>query len=154
MGLELATGLFGLAGVIVGAAATTGSQLYLEKSRLEREARRARQMVVGELLQVELIVRDASESHQWPPIDDVDAFLPTTAWREYRGQLVDVVDRDLWDQLVLGYALLEIQRRAFAIGARSPIPISPEHVAKLSENADRLRRLRRLLDPKGRDWPL
>lgn len=66
METAVATGVFALTGVLVGALATTGSQLYLDKKREKREAGRAKQVVGGELLQAQMSLRAASMGKTWP----------------------------------------------------------------------------------------
>jgi hypothetical protein len=73
--MDVATGLFALVGVIVGALASTGSQLYIASKGSKREADRAKQLVAGELLQAQLIIRAAAEGENWALFRDVDAFL-------------------------------------------------------------------------------
>lgn len=154
MGPELATGLFTLGGVIVGAVASTGSQVYLEKKREEREADRAKQLVAGELLHQQMFFRSASEGMGWPPIDDVGAFLPNSAWQEHRSRLVDVVDEDLWDQLVMAYALLEADRMRFATAAKlaPDRTLTDSEAGSLRQTANHLGRLRRRLGDGGSGW--
>jgi hypothetical protein len=71
--LVVAAGLFSLGGVLIGALLTPLSQLHLERKRERRAADRARQLVVQELLQAELILRGASEGTNWPPMEDANA---------------------------------------------------------------------------------
>jgi hypothetical protein len=73
MGPELATGLFTLGGVIVGAGASTWGQVYLESKREKREADRAKRMVAGELLHLQLVLRAAAVGPEWPLVRDVNA---------------------------------------------------------------------------------
>lgn len=75
-------------------------------------------MVAGELLHLQMIFRGASAGTDWPAIEDVNAFLPNSAWQEYRSRLADTVDEDLWDQLVMAYALLEADRARFVTAAK------------------------------------
>jgi hypothetical protein len=155
VGPELATGLFTLGGVIVGAVASTGSQVYLDRKREEREADRAKQLVVGELLHLQLVLSSASQGMGWPPIDDVGAFLPNSAWQEHRSRLADVVDEDLWDKLVMAYALLEIDRMRFATAAKlaPDRTLTDSEAASLRQTAYHLGRLRRRLGDGGGGWP-
>ena len=106
--LVIATGLFSLGGVVVGGLLSTFTQLYLERKREQRAADRAKLLVAGELLHAELVLRSASKSKKWPPVEDIDGFLPTSAWRENRASLVGKVEEDLWEQLVMTYALHEM----------------------------------------------
>ena len=151
MGPELATGLSALVGVIVGAVASTGGQVYLEKKREAREADRAKQLVAGELLQAQMTFFAASKATHWPPI----VHLPTSTWQEYRSRLPYTVDEDLFDQLVMTYALLELDRARFATGAElgPDTPLAASDAATLRQTGYHLGRLRRRLVDGGGMWP-
>jgi len=154
MGPELATGLFALGGVIVGAGASTWGQVYLESKREKREADRAKRLVAGELLHLQLILRAAASGPNWPLISDVNAHLPNTAWQEFRSRLVDTVDDDLFNELVLTYAELESDRArfvaAFNLGDK---PLSALEATSLIKMSNTLGRLRRRLGDTGGGWP-
>lgn len=147
----MATGLFTLGGVVVGAVASTGSQVYQEKKREAREADRAKQLVAGELLHLQMVFRGASAGMSWPPIDDVKAFLPNSAWQEHRSRLAATVDEDLWDQLVMAYALLEADRMRFVTAANlaPDRTLTASEAAGLRQTANHLGRLRRRLGDGG-----
>jgi hypothetical protein len=114
----VATGLFSLGGVVLGAFLMPFTNLYLERKRERRAAARAKLLIAGELLHAELILRTASRSTHWPPVEDVNAFLPTSAWQENRSSLPGNIDEDLWNRLVLAYALLETDRARFVTANR------------------------------------
>lgn len=118
--LVVAAGLFSLGGVALGALLTPLTQLYLEKKREQRAADRAKLLVAGELLHAQLVLRAASELEHWPSVEDVDAFLPTSAWQENRSSLASKVHEDLWEKLVLAYGLLQTDRARFVSFSRSP----------------------------------
>ena len=153
MGPELATGLFALGGVIVGAGASTWGQVYLESKREKRESDRAKRLVAGELLHLQLILRAAAAGPNWPLISDVNAHLPNTAWQEFRSRLVDTVDDDLFNELVLTYAELEADRArfvaAFNLGDK---PLSALEATSLIKMSNTLGRLRRRLGDTGGGW--
>ena len=144
VGAELATGLFGLGGVILGAATSMGTQIYLERRREAREIARAKQVVAGELLQAQLVLRAFSKGTNWPPWEDVDVLLPTSAWRDNRSRLATTVDEELWSELVTAYVILETDRARFAMAAKlSPAtPLPAAQVVELTEAADILGSLR------------
>ena len=64
------------------------------------QADRAKRLVAGELLHLQLILRAAAAGPNWPLISDVNAHLPNTAWQEFRSRLVDTMDEDLFNELV------------------------------------------------------
>jgi hypothetical protein len=101
--LVIAAGLFSLGGVVIGALLTTFTQLYLERKREQRAADRAKLLVAGELLHAQRILRVVSADKIWPPFEDLNAFLPTSAWQENRSSVAGKVDEDLWNQLVMAY---------------------------------------------------
>jgi hypothetical protein len=149
--LVFAAGLFSLGGVFLGALLTPLTQLYLERKREQRAADRAKLLVAGELLHAQLTLRTACGSKDWPHVEDVNGFLPTSAWQENRSSLAGQVDEDLWNQLVMAYAILETDRARFILGSRSPTPIPfPEKVAEgLKQSSNDLGRLRRKLGGGG-----
>jgi hypothetical protein len=154
MGPELATGLLTLVGVIVGAGASTWGQVYLESKREKREADRAKRLVAGELLHLQLVLRAASQGPGWPLIRDVNAHLPNAAWQEFRSRLVDTVDEDLFNQLVMVYAALEADRARFVTAFNLlDKPLAASEATSLMETSFKLGRLRRRLGDGGGGWP-
>ncbi len=153
VGADLATGLFALGGVLLGAGASTGSQVYLENKRERRAEDRAKRLVAGELLHVQMIFRSVAAGTHWPPIEDVDSYLPNSAWQQNRLRLAGVVDEDLWDQLVRAYALLQADRARFVTAARlERKPLAPSEAASLRQTGNHLGRLRRRLGAGGGRW--
>jgi hypothetical protein len=140
--------------VIVGAVASTGGQAYLEKKREEREDDRAKRLVAGELLHLQMVFRVASAGMSWLPIEDINAFLPNSAWQEHRARLSVTVDEDLWDQLVMAYGLLEIDRMRFVMGSALPPDrkLTESEAASLRQTGYHLGRLRRRLGDGGGGW--
>ncbi|MFF7250527.1 hypothetical protein ACFZBU_42435 [Embleya sp. NPDC008237] len=155
MGSELATWGFTLGAVFMGAVASTGGESYLEMRREKREADRAKQLVAGELLQAQMIFFATAKGTHWPPIEAADAFLPTSAWQEYRSRLADTVDKDLWEQLVMTYSLLELDRARFVMaGKLAPEKLlAPSDAVGLMQEGCKLGRLRRRLGGGGGGWP-
>jgi hypothetical protein len=154
MGTELATGLFTLGGVIVGAGASTWGQVYLESKREKREADRAKRLVAGELLHLQLVLRAAAVGPEWPLVRDVNAHVPNAAWQEFRSRLVDTVDDDLFNQLVMTYAELEVTRAQFVTAfALVDKPLAASDATSLMHLSYKLGRLRRRLADTGVGWP-
>jgi hypothetical protein len=118
--LVIAAGLFSLGGVVLGALLTPLTQLYLERKQEERSANRAKLLVGGELLHAQIVLRATSELEHWPSVEDVNAFLPTSAWQENRSNLAGKIHEDLWEKLVLAYGLLQTDRARFVSFSRSP----------------------------------
>ena len=104
--LVSAAGLFPLGGVIIEGLLNTFTQLYLQMKREQRASDQAKRLVAGELLPAPLILGTVSKSKHWPVVENADAFLPTSAWRENRASLARKVDEDLWEHPVMVYALL------------------------------------------------
>ncbi len=142
-----ASGVFGLLGVVVGVVGTTGTQVFLDWRRERREGDRAKQLVAGELLQAQTIIRGASVYRAIPAIPDVDGVLPTSAWRETRARLAGHIDINLWNQLVLAYTGLEIERMRYSAASKLPTaqPLTPEQIEAYKKTARDLGQLRRKL---------
>lgn len=149
--LVIATGLFSLGGVLLGALMTPIVQFWLERNREQRAADRAKLLIAGELLQAQMFLGSAYKGKHWPTMEDVNASLPTSAWQENKSILIDHVDEDLWNQLVLSYALLEIDRQRFALANKSPVPqlLHKKQADELKESHIKLGRLRRQLGGGG-----
>lgn len=145
------TGLLPLMGIVLGALLTTGTQLYLERKRERRAAERAKRLVAGELLQDQLILRTIVKTGNWPCVIDMDAFLPTSSWRDNRSNLAAEVQEDLWSELVTQYAVLEFDRARFALARELPAgTLLPAEVAEaLKQSSNELGRLRRKLGVGG-----
>lgn len=153
MGTVVATWGLTLLAVIVGALASTGTQLYLDRRREQREADRAKQLVAGELLQAQIVLRSVSKGKHWPPMRNPDAYLPTSAWRENRYRLAGKIDETLWDQLVFAYTMLDADRERFVQADQLPpnTPLPAEEAAGISKTARDLGELRQRLF-KGGGW--
>jgi hypothetical protein len=118
--LVIAGGLFSLGGVLLGGLLTPLTQLALERIRERRAAHRAKLLIAAELLHAQLALRTIADYGKWPPIEDLDGFLPTSAWRENRASIVGTVSEDLLRRLVVTYSLLEHDRARFAAANRIP----------------------------------
>jgi hypothetical protein len=94
-----------------------------------------------------MILRAVSKGRHWPLIEDLNAFLPTSAWRENRSSLAGKVSEDLWLQIVSAYTLLEIDRSRFAAANKMPAttPLDAEVATGMKNSSDDLGRLRRQL---------
>jgi hypothetical protein len=149
--LVIAGGLFSLGGVLLGGLLTPLTQLFLEWKREQRAAYRAKLLVAAELLQAEMILRSVSDGGNWPPIEDIDPFLPTSAWRENRSSIAGKVNEDLWVQIVMAYTLLEHDRSRFVVANKIPktTPLTAEVAEGMKKSADNLGRLRRQLGVGG-----
>jgi len=152
--LVVVTGLFSLGGVALGALLTPLTQLFLERKREQRASDRAKLLVAGELLHAQLILRSASKGKHYPPVEDANAFLPTSAWQENRSSLVGKLHEDLWNQLVVAYATLEIDRAHFVIANRLPAdtPVPAKEAESFRQFSNELGDLRRKLGGGGA-WP-
>jgi hypothetical protein len=152
--LVIAGGLFSLAGVLLGGLLTPLTQLFLERKRERRAAERAKLLVAEELLHAEGNLRSVCNLGYWPPVVDLNAFLPTSAWRENRSSIAGMVSEDLFRQLGMAYLLLEHDRARFALMDKLPAG-TPLHagVAKgIKESCINLAHLRRQLGMGG-GWP-
>jgi hypothetical protein len=140
-----------LAGVVLGALLAPMTQLYLERKQEQGAADRAKRLVAGELLHAQLVLRAISEGEDWPPIEDVNAYLPISDWQENKSSLVGKIDDDLWNRLVLAYAGLQSNRAQLAMVKDLPPgkPLPAKKAESLKENSNKLGRLRRELGGGG-----
>lgn len=149
--LVVVTGLFSLGGVMLGALLVPVTQLYLERKREQRAADRAKLLVAGELLHAQLVLRVASEGRHWPWVENIDAFLPTSSWQENRSSLAGNIHEDLWNEVVIAYAVLETDRRRFVMSNRLPAetPLPAKEAEGIKRTSDDLGQLRRKLGGGG-----
>ena len=118
--LVIAGGLFSLGGVLLGGLLTPLTQLFLERKRERSVADRAKLLVAAELLHAQMTLRSVSNGEFWPPIEDLNAFLPTSAWRDNQSSLAGNMSEDLWVRIVMAYGLLAIDRSRFAVAPTRP----------------------------------
>jgi hypothetical protein len=149
--LVIAGGLFSLGGVLLGGLLAPMSQLLLERKRERRAADRAKLLVAAELLHAEMRLRVVSKGNNWPPIENLDGFLPTSAWRENQSSIAGTVSEDLWCHLVIAYGLLESDRSRLATANKiqGGTPLTPKVAQEMMESAANLARLRRQLGVGG-----
>jgi len=140
--------IFSLIGVVLGGIITGGTQMFLERRRERRAVRRAKRLVGGELLHASMILRSLSDSKIWPSSPDATSVLPTSAWQEHRAHLADVLDEDLWNQLVTTYSRLEIVR-VLAKDLLADAPLSDAMIESMKDTAIKLERLHRALGRGG-----
>jgi hypothetical protein len=149
--LVIAGGLFSLGGVLLGGLLTPLTQLFLEWKRERNTANRAKLLVAAELLHAQMMLRTVSKGAHWPHIEDLNAFLPTSAWRENRSSIAGKVSEDLWVQIVTAYSVLEIDRFRFATANKLPAntPLTAEVAKGMKKFSNDLGQLRRQLGIGG-----
>jgi len=149
--LVVAAGLFSLGGVVLGAFLAPLTQLFIDWKGEQHAADRAKLLVAGELLHAQMVLRATSELEHWPTVEDINSFLPTSVWQENRSSLAGKIHEDLWNQLVIAYAILETDRARFAQATRlPPETLLPTKEAEgIKEASNNLGRLRRKLGGNG-----
>jgi hypothetical protein len=147
----VATGIFTIVGVLIGASAAFVGPIVLERAKAKNEVNRAQRMVAAEMLHIQLVLRQTISQGTWLPVTEVDALVPTSAWERYSYAFAGRVDMDLWEELALLYAQLEVLRLQFALnGARQPSPpVGPKSKVYLTNHANKLGDLRLRLIPGG-----
>ena len=153
-GTAIATGLFSLGGVILGALLSPLTQLFLEKNREKRAGHRAKKFIAGELLHSQFNLRIASESTIWPIyVQDPNSWLPNSAWLENKSSLLGTVPDDLWDEIEMTYVGLEIRRDGLILAKRlsEAKPVAADEAESFKRTADKLGRLRKKLGA-GDNW--
>lgn len=151
--LVIVGGLFSLGGVFLGALLTPMTQLLLESKRERRTAYRARLLVAAELLNAQMVLRAVCDGGHWPPFEDLNGFLPTSAWREHRSSIAGIVTEELWVQLVMAYSVIETDRSRFSAANKIPArtPLTAEVAKGMNDTSITLGRLRRQLGV-GDSW--
>jgi hypothetical protein len=153
-GGEMEAAVFGLVGVVLGGLLTAGTQLWLEHRRERRAISRAKRLVSGELLHAILILRTEADRSDgtWMFFDDAARVLPTTAWGEHRAHLAELVSEEVWERLVMAYAMLEIDRGRLQRSDALPptAPMSDDTIAGLRQTVVELTVLREALG--AGDW--
>lgn len=99
-------------------------------------------------------LRAVSRVGFWPAIEDLNAFLPTSAWRENRASIAGMVSEDLFAQLILAYAELEQERARFVAANKLPpkTPLTARVAEPMGDFSNHLGHLRRQLGVGG-GWP-
>jgi hypothetical protein len=102
----VAQAIFGLIGVIIGAAVTGGVDLVLERRREDAAARQAKRLVASELhtmwVHLALLAREG-RTPTTPPEKYGERFLPFALWEGHRASLARVVSDADWEALFLLY---------------------------------------------------
>ena len=149
--LVIAGGLFSLGGVLLGGLLSPLTQLFLEWKRERRTAHQAKLLIAGEMLQAQLVLRSASKGAHWPYIEDLNASLPTSAWRENRASIAGKVSEELWLEIVMAYVVLEIDRSRVSVVNKltETRPLSAEVAKELKKLSDDFGHLRRQLGIGG-----
>lgn len=144
-------GLFSLGGVLLGGLLSPVTQLFLEWNRERRTAHRAKLLIAAELLHAQVTLRVVAKMGKWPAGEDMDVYLPTSAWREHRASIAGKVSENiLWD-LVMTYSLLEHDRERFAMANKigAPFPLGAELAKDMKAESNRIGDLRRKLGLGG-----
>lgn len=82
--MPIASGVYSLIGVAVGAAATGGFQLWLAARKDSRDAQAARRLVNAELTQIAFAIKAVSQHPEWGGSDDMQQRMSAqAAWHRY-----------------------------------------------------------------------
>src|SRR5664279_1306984 len=125
--------IFGLMGVIVGGLLTAGIESKRERRREKRAKDLAKKLLLSELLQVRIFLDSIAKLSQWPPIEDVDSFVPTKVWTAETSVLIGQFDEGMWRRLISCYGMIAIQRAQVGhpLNMESARTITPDHVTNL-----------------------
>ncbi len=140
------SGVYALIGVVVGAVATTGGQVYLDGRKVRRSGSQAKVLVGGELLHGQSLYRLAAKNRVWPKIGDRPLAVPRQEWDQNHSQLVGEIDVQVWEELVMSYALVEFDEARWSAG---DVEVTEGLARQYLETADRLLALRRKLLPEA-----
>lgn len=147
----MSSAVIGLVGVVIGALATSGTQLFLEWQRGRRAFRRALLLVASELAQNALLLQVVAKQEK-VPLYRRGFPLTSSAWEAARSDLAVALDSDLFTRLALTYRQLETNRERLRL-APWVFPRSKAFVVmakSLGEDAEGMEKLRlQLLALKG-----
>jgi hypothetical protein len=134
--------IFGLVGVVVGALATGGTQLYLEWRRERLAFKRAKRLIAAELLHNAVSFKAISDYREVAPFKGGFP-VATSAWEDGRADLLRL-DDDLFALLAQTYGLLVLERgRLDAAIAASKV--SSTMATDFAKSAKHMRALRERL---------
>jgi hypothetical protein len=106
--MPVASGVYSLIGVVVGATATGGFQWWLAARKDSRDARAARRLVNRELTQIAFAIKAVSEHPNWGRSEKVKRPLTThPIWDRYAEVLARELSKQEWSTLPVAYELAE-----------------------------------------------
>lgn len=131
--------LFGLVGAIIGALASVGAVVWLDKSKEKRDAARAKRLISGELLQAHLLLTSLIEFGLWTSPVDMAMMFPVSAWQEYGANLQGISD-EVREEAVTVYTLLLGTRAslAFLDTHQTSRVLLPDSIASLGDTDSRI----------------
>jgi hypothetical protein len=95
---EIITGVFSLAGVIIGAVATVGTQLYLERRRDKWTVRQAARLIDADLMAGAVAAQTSIDKKAWWVNSIV---LNTDGWREKRDVIASKLPWNNWMEVIV-----------------------------------------------------
>jgi hypothetical protein len=123
------TGIFVLAGVLVGGLVTGAVNYVLERRREQASARVALRLLESELTNVGNAVETAIERSFWAPWN----FARTRqTWDEHRAEAARVLSNGEWDKVRRGFRGIDVLERGFG-GWKIGDEISPDGLILLRE---------------------
>lgn len=138
--LSVAEAIFGLVGVIVGAAIAIVGDFIIERRRESSLGKRAARLVHAELLSAISIVGGAA--HEEVPFPgDKNEQIETTAWTDYKHDLALTLPSAAWSQVTLAYGAIEALNQAARAKQKLVGPVRPiDNLAWLTECSDDIAR--------------
>lgn len=145
--------LSGLGGAIIGALASVGAVVWLDKSKEKRAAARAKRLIAGELLQAHTVLESLILFGPFRAPVDMAQMLPMSAWQEFGAHLEGVTD-DVRDEAVGVYTTILVTRASLAgLMTQETNGVLPSNtIESLTRTDDRIVKLRAALtvrDPQG-----
>jgi hypothetical protein len=146
--------IFGLVGALIGALATGGTQLFLDRRTHSRDAARARRLILGELMQAHTMLSVIASQRVFRTSADIAALFPVTAWQQHSAQLEGITD-DVRNAMVQVYSELLVMRGSYvwAIVEQAGGILTPEMADQIRKVDADVTTLRTMLTP-ARHGPL
>jgi hypothetical protein len=106
--MPVASGVYSLIGVVVGAGATGGFQWWVAARKDSRDARAARRLVNRELTRMAFAIKSVSEQPQWTQSAKIQQGLTShPSWDRYAEVLARELSKAEWSTLPVAYEMAE-----------------------------------------------
>jgi hypothetical protein len=148
----LTAAIFGLVGVLVGGALTTGASFVFERRREKRLTRVGLQLLEAEFLKVAGVLYAALEEGVWVAGSD----LEVATWPDYRAALAAELARDDFNFVALAVHAAYMAPKHFAVqlsGGALVVDLSDRDRKSLNEQLDSIQRAQVVIARQLGVWP-
>jgi hypothetical protein len=127
------SGVFALAGVIIGGSLNLASGVILDHRREQRDIRTVARLIVNELIDVEVDLRMALTSEKWDPLKTIDV----GRWIEHERELAVSLTNSDWHSIQAIYKSVALfaDEAGYEV-ADDPMPMGADDLAHLRLTLD------------------